>query len=221
MQSRMQTNNETRDAIKNWIKKGGENIHVSMIGKIENYNPATNRASITPVGSYTAPNWQEIPYPTIHNVPLQFPCGNGGKSGCTFPVRSGDTCIIIFADHQIEGFLSGAKSDDMRNHSLNDAYAIPCLFSASVPSLTSNPNDYCFFNDDSFAFLNNEMFRVTLQNGSMFTLSGNTFTFSMADGTTATIGGGDLIVNGVSLVHHVHDGVEPGGGNTGEPVGGY
>jgi hypothetical protein len=75
-------------------------------------------------------------------------------------------------------------------------------------------------NDDSIAFLNNSMFRVTLQNGSMFTLSGNTFTFSMADGTSCTIGGGDLIVNGISLVHHVHDGVEPGDGTTGEPVGG-
>ena len=220
MQSRMQTSNEVKDVIKDWIKKGAEDVHVSMIGKINSYDPASNRASITPVGSLTAPDWQEIPYPTIHNVPLQFPCGNGGKSGCTFPVKPGDTCIIIFADHQIENFLSGANSDDMRNHSLNDAYAIPTLFSGGVPTLKSNPDDYCFFNDDSLAILNNSMFRATLQNGSMFTLSGNTFTFHMADGTSCTIGGGDLIVNGISLVHHVHDGVEPGDGTTGEPVGG-
>ena len=113
MQSRMQTSNEVKDVIKDWIKKGAEDVHVSMIGKIESYNPFTNRASITPVGSFTAPDWQEIPYPTIHNVPLQFPCGNGGQSGVTFPVKSGDTCVIIFADHQIENFLSGEKSDDM------------------------------------------------------------------------------------------------------------
>ena len=218
MQARMQTSNEIKEVIKDWIRKGGENIHVSMIGRIDSYNPSTNRASITPVGSFTAPDWKEIPYPAIHNVPLQFPCGNGGKSGCTFPVRPGDTCIIIFADHQIENFLSGEKSDDMRNHSLNDAYAIPGLFSSAVPSLISHPNDYSFFNDDSWAILNNEMFKCTLQNGSHFVLSGNTFTFWMADGTTATIGGGDIIVNGVSLVHHVHTGVQSGSSNTGEPV---
>ena len=200
MQSRMQTSNEVKDVIKEWIKKGNENVHVSMVGKVESYNPQTNRASITPVGSFTAPDWQEIPYPTIHNVPLQFPCGNGGKSGCTFPVRSGDTCIIIIADHQIENFLSDEKSDDMRNHSLNDAYAIPTLFSASVPTLKGNPDDVCLFNNGSLAVLNEGTFKITL-----------------ADGTTATFGGGDRVVNGISLVHHVHGGIERGGSTTNQP----
>lgn len=200
MQSRMQTSNEVKDVIKEWIRKGNENVHVSMIGKIETYNPQTNRASITPVGSFTAPDWQEIPYPTIHNVPLQFPCGNGGKSGCTFPVKPGDTCIIIFADHQIENFLSGEKSDDMRNHSMNDAYAIPTLFSDSVPTLKSNPNDVCMFN-----------------NGSLVVLNSSSMTINLADGTNVSISGGDLVVNGISVVHHVHPGVKSGGSITDEP----
>ena len=200
MQSRMQTSNEVKDVIKEWIRKGNENVHVSMIGKIETYNPQTNRASITPVGSFTAPDWQEIPYPTIHNVPLQFPCGNGGKSGCTFPVKTGDTCIIVFADHQIENFLSGEKSDDMRNHSLNDAYAIPTIFSASVPTLKSNPDDVCLFND-----------------GALCVLKPSSMTIVLTDGTSATFGGGDLVVNGISLVHHVHGGITRGGANTNEP----
>ena len=200
MQSRVQTNNEFKDAIKEWIRKGGENIHVSMIGKIETYNPQTNRASITPVGSFTAPDWQEIPYPTIHNVPLQFPCGNGGKSGCTFPVKTGDTCIIIFSDHQIENFLSGEKSDDMRNHSLNDAYAIPTIFSASVPTLKSNPDDVCLFNDGALCVLKASSLKITL-----------------TDGTDAEFSNGDLVVNGISVVHHVHGGIDRGNSNTNEP----
>ena len=200
MQSRVQTNNEFKAAIKEWIDKGAENVHVSMIGKIESYDPGTNRASITPVGSYTAPDWRELPYPTIHNVPLQFPCGNGGKSGCTFPIKSGDTCIIIFSDHQIENFLSGEKSDDMRNHSMNDAYAIPTLFSASVPTLKSNPDDVCVFND-----------------GALIVLKSSSMTIKLTDGTSVSIGGGDLVVNGISLVHHVHGGVVRGNVPTFEP----
>lgn len=35
---------------------------------------------------------------------------------------------------------------------------------------------------------------------------------------TAALINGDVIANGISLVHHVHDGVIPGGGNTGQPV---
>lgn len=201
MQSRMQTSNEVKDVIKDWIRKGGENIHVSMIGKIESYNPQTNRASITPVGSMTCPDWQELPYPTIHNVPIQYPCGNGGKSGVTFPIKQGDTCIIVFADHQIENFLSGEKSDDMRNHSMNDAYAIPTLFSASVPTVKSNPNDVCIFNDGALCVLKPSSLKITL-----------------ADGTTATFGGNDLVVNGISVVHHKHPGITRGGSQTDEPV---
>ena len=201
MQSRLQTSNEAKDTIKEWIRKGGENIHVSMIGKIDSYNPQTNRASITPVGSMTCPDWQEIPYPTIHNVPIQYPCGNGGKSGCTFPIKQGDTCIIIFADHQIENFLSGEKSDDMRNHSMNDAYAVPTLFSASVPTLKSNPNDVCLFN-----------------NGSLVVINSSSMTINLADGTSVSIGGGDLVVNGISVVHHVHPGITRGGSSTDEPT---
>jgi len=200
MQSRLQTSNEAKATIKEWIEKQGENIHVSMIGKIDSYDPQTNRASITPVGSYTAPDWQEIPYPAIHNVPLQFPCGNGGKSGVTFPIKQGDTCIIIFADHQIENFLSGENSDDMRNHSMNDAYAIPTLFSASVPTLKSNPDDVCLFND-----------------GALCVLKPSSLTINLTDGTSATFGNGDLVVNGISLVHHVHGGVVRGNVATFEP----
>lgn len=200
MQSRVQTNNEFKDAIKEWIRKGGENIHVSMIGKIESYNPQTNRASITPVGTMTCPDWQELPFPTIHNVPIQYPCGNGGKSGCTFPIKQGDTCIIIFADHQIENFLSGEKSDDMRNHSMNDAYAIPTLFSDSVPTVKSNPNDVCVFNE-----------------GALIVLKSSLMTIKLTDGTSVSIGGGDLVVNGISVVHHVHGGITRGGAKTDEP----
>lgn len=35
---------------------------------------------------------------------------------------------------------------------------------------------------------------------------------------TVTVPSGDVIASGVSLVHHVHGGVQPGGGNTGQPV---
>lgn len=200
MQSRLQTNNEFKDALKNIITQEQENVHVSMIGKIESFDPSTNRASITPFGSMTAPDWKEIPYPTIHNVPLQFPCGNGGKSGMTFPIKQGDTCIIIFSDHQLDSFLSGVESDDMRNHSMNDAYAIPTVFSDAVPTLKNHPNDVCIFH-----------------NGSLVRLNSSYMTISLADGTFVSIGSGDCVVNGISVVHHKHGGITRGGSKTDEP----
>jgi hypothetical protein len=219
MQSRLQTSNEAKDVIKKWIHDSADNIRVSMPAKVVSYDAATNRASVKPFGTYTTKDFQEIEYPVIHSVPMQFPCGVGGTAGVTFPIKAGDGCIVIFADREIEQFLSGSFSDDMRSHSMNDAYAIPGLYSQAVPTQTTNADDMCFFNDGSLAILNGSMFKCTLQNGSTFLLAGNTFTFTMADGTTATVGGGDIVVNGISLVHHVHSGVDRGSSNTDEPVG--
>jgi hypothetical protein len=50
----------------------------------------------------------------------------------------------------------------------------------------------------------------------MVRLNGGEFSGSVG-GTTFTFGGGDLVVNGISLVHHVHGGITPGGSDTAEP----
>ena len=43
-------------------------------------------------------------------------------------------------------------------------------------------------------------------------------TINLADGTSVSIGGGDLVVNGISVVHHVHPGITRGGSSTDEPT---
>ena len=200
MQSRLQTSNEAKDVIKKWIAESADNIRVSMPAKVISYDAATNRASVQPVGTYTTPDWQEIEYPVIHSVPMQFPCGIGGTAGVTFPIKAGDGCIVIFADREIENFLNGGFCDDMRSHSMNDAYAIPGLYSQAVPTVKNYSNDLCLFNGGSLVVLNGGKLKITL-----------------ADGTTALFSGGDLVVNGISLVHHKHGGITRGGAKTDEP----
>ena len=200
MQSRLQTSNEAKDVIKKWIAESADNIRASMPACVVSYDAATNRASVKPIGTYTTPDYQELEYPVIHNVPMQFPCGVGGTAGVTFPVKAGDGCIVIFADREIEQFLNGGFCDDMRSHSMNDAYAIPGLYSHAVPTQRENANDVCLFNEGSLVVLNGDTLKITL-----------------SDGTTATFGGGDLKVNGISLVHHVHGGITRGGAKTDEP----
>lgn len=200
MQSRLQTSNEAKDVIKKWIAESADNIRASMPARVVSYDAATNRASVKPIGTYTTPDYQELEYPVIHNVPMQFPCGVGGTAGVTFPVKAGDGCIVIFADREIEQFLNGGFCDDMRSHSMNDAYAIPGLYSQAVQTQRENANDVCLFNEGSLVVLNGDTLKITL-----------------SDGTTATFGGGDLKVNGISLVHHVHGGITRGGAKTDEP----
>ena len=76
--------------------------------KIVSYKPATNRAKVQPVGEFKTADERSLPYPEINSVPVIFPCGAGGKSGMTFPIKAGDSGLIIFAENQLTDFLTGS-----------------------------------------------------------------------------------------------------------------
>ena len=197
----MQTDNEIKDIVGGWIDDKVSNIHTALRGKIVEYNPATNRANVQPVGTYQTADYRELAYPVIYNVPVQFPIGMGGNAGCTFPLSAGDGCLLVFAERQTDNFISkNNNSDDIRTHSLNDALCIPGLYTDATQSNIEHSGSVCLFNG-----------------GSMVQLTGGGFSGMLADGTSFSFGGGDLVVNGISLVHHTHGNVENGGGNTGQP----
>lgn len=50
------------------------------------------------------------------------------------------------------------------------------------------------------------------------TFQANTQTAAQFTGGGGISSDGDMTANGVSLLHHVHNGVQPGGGNTGQPA---
>jgi hypothetical protein len=196
-----QTSNEVKTIIKGWMDSRVSNIHTAMPGQVVSYNPSTNRASVQPNGNYKAEDGRNIRYPIIHNVPVQFPMGQGGTSGITFPINAGDGCLLVFSETQNDDFLGNNKGDspDVRRHSLNDAIAIPGVYAGAAPSNVAHAGDVCLF-----------------QGGSMVRLNGDEFSGSVG-GTSFKFGGGDLVVNGISLVHHVHGGIQPGGSDTAEP----
>nr|DAY57439.1 MAG TPA: baseplate protein [Caudoviricetes sp.] len=196
----VQSNNEIKDTITGWITNEISRVHTAIPGTIVSYNPDRNRAQVQPVGMYKLPDGRALDYPVIHHVPVQFPLGTGGHSGVTFPLAAGDGCLLIFSESQMDDYLSGGDSDDPRMHDLNDAICIPGLYSGAAPSNVSHSDDTCLFNG-----------------GSLVHLGSGGFSGTLADGTTFSFSGGDLVVNGISLTEHLHGGVEPGGGKTGKP----
>lgn len=196
-----QTSNEIKDVIMGWIQGRVDDARTALPATIEAFAPGTNRANVRPWGDYKADDGRKLPFPLIYNVPVCFPVGNGGLSGVTFPVKSGDSCLLIFSDQQMTNWLSGGKadSDDPRRHDLNDAIAIPGLYSAAATANATFPDDVVIRNGSA-------VLRLT-QNSFSGTVGGTTFSFS----------DGDLIVNGISLVHHRHGGVDTGSGTTQEP----
>lgn len=194
-----QTSNEIRNVVDNWVDEKISNIHTALNGKIISYDASINRAIVQPSGTYKTEDYREFAYPIIYNVPVVFPTGMGGNSGVTFPISSGDGCLIIFAEKQLDDFVNNSNtSDDLRKHSLNDAICIPGLYTNATKSNIKHANSVCLFNGSA-------MIQIT-ENGFSGILNGTDFKF--ADG--------DLVVNGISLLHHTYGNVENGGGSTGE-----
>lgn len=194
----MSSMNEFMSNMRGLIHGEMNNIHTAIQGTILTYSPGSNRASVQPIGKFKADDGRMFDYPVIANVPICFPTGMGGKAGITFPIQSGDGCLLIFSESQTEDFLSGGDSEDARKFSLNDAVCIPGLYAGSTASSASNPNDVCLSNGSG---------KVSLGAGG--------FQGVTADGTNFSFSGGDLVVNGISLTKHTHPGCQ--GGSTGQP----
>ena len=191
-----QSPNEVKTIIKGWMDSRVSNIHTAMPGRVVSYDPSTNRASVQPNGDYKSEDGRNIQYPIIHNVPIQFPMGQGGTAGITFPINAGDGCLLVFSETQNDDFLGGNKGDseDSRRHSLNDAIAIPGVYAGAAPSNVAHPGDVCVF-----------------KGGTMLRISDGSVEIM---GATLTVSG-DVIGGGISLDNHTHMGVH---GKTSPPL---
>ena len=93
-------------------------LHVALPGIVESFDAATQTASVRPALKHSS-----AVLPLIRDVPVYFP--GGTASGITWPVTSGDECLLVFADFDIDrwfenGEVREAASDRM--HDLPDAF---------------------------------------------------------------------------------------------------
>lgn len=107
-------------------------LRVSMPARVEKYEDSTQLADVQPLlkESYVDEDGERAiaRLPVITNVPVVFPGGGGMR--ITFPVRAGDTVLLVFSDRSIDSWLAQggeATPEDERRHHLSDAIAIPGL----------------------------------------------------------------------------------------------
>lgn len=106
-------------------------IHVSMPGRVEKYDSATQKADVKPlVNSLIATReGDELleEFSVIPSVPVLFL--RGGGFFVSVPIAKGDLVTLLFSDRSIDKYLAGRGAltdpDDFRTHALTDAAAIP------------------------------------------------------------------------------------------------
>ena len=132
--------------IKQGIDAKLKDLHTSIPGIIETFDPVNQLASIQPAikrvfvtrGEEDIDVLTPSDLPILINVPVVFP--RGGGFSLTFPVKKGDECLIVFCERSIDNWhrtggveLPGAR----RFHSLSDATAF-----VGISSLTNKVPNY-------------------------------------------------------------------------------
>ena len=114
------SNNQFTQALIDTIQGEISGIHTCMPGKIISYSGGL--ATVQPEQEYKVADGRRMNMPVIVNVPCFF-LGVEGRS-ITFPVKSGDGCLLLFAERSIDDWLLGGESDDPRKFDLTDAFAL-------------------------------------------------------------------------------------------------
>lgn len=117
-------------------------LQTCMPAQVVSYNFKKQMAVVQPTINRRYADGQIAKFPVINNVPVIFP--RSGGASLTFPVRKGDTVLLVFASRSIDTWLNKGgivNQDDNRMHSINDAIAIPGLMSFNLTSKAKNNTD--------------------------------------------------------------------------------
>lgn len=131
------------------------------IGTVQSFNPLTQTAQVTINYVKTFFNFNSITssyQSTTANYPVSAECPviclGGGTGALTFPISSGDECLILYNDRDIDNWFAGgtgSPNGTARLHSFADAIVLVGL--RSLPNI----------------LLNYDSSRVVLRNGTLGT----------------------------------------------------
>ncbi len=99
-----------RDALK---RDFFSSLHCALPGKVISFDAETQTAEIQP-----AVKLGSLAYPPLSDVPVFMPV--------PFEVNSGDACLMVFADIDIDAWLGSGEAEEplsARKHSLCDGFA--------------------------------------------------------------------------------------------------
>lgn len=109
------------------------NTNCHLLGTVESFDAATQTATVS-INQKLSLAGQLKDFPVLVDVPV-FILG-GGDRVFTFPVRSGDTCLVLFNDRDIDNWFSTGNvttPNSQRLHDLSDGLALVGFRSLANP----------------------------------------------------------------------------------------
>jgi hypothetical protein len=183
------------ELLQNALRSNNIDLHVSLPGKIVNYDSNTQKADIKPLikKKYTTEIEKVVDVPIINEVPVFFPQANGGKAFLHMPINTDDTGLIVFCDRSIDNWLStndrtkSFEPDDSRIHDLSDAVFFPGINPFTESFDVSDNNNVILKNGSSeFQLTKDGKFKL-LGNEELVTILIELFDLLINDATVVTI----------------------------------
>lgn len=110
------------------VTRSVQDLHVALPGSIEDYDAATQKASVKPLIKVPLADGTSQSLPVIPDVPVVWPRGGGAL--LSFPLERGDGVLLVFSERSLDEWLSQGGEvapEDPRTHHLTDAIALPGL----------------------------------------------------------------------------------------------
>ncbi len=175
---------EFTKSIQDAIQEALEEVHTAMPGKVTDVNTADGTVTVKPTLKYKQHNGEKIDFPEISGVPVYFPQGNSQGTSVVFPVKKGDSCLLVISEQSLEYWQYGMVTDTDLRFDISNAMCIPGL---------------CVAAPSSFAKACSSNAVVVTAGGTALTVAPEGVTI---EGTLTVTG--DVVGNGVSLSGHHH-----------------
>lgn len=191
------------------IARSKNSLFTALPARILSYDPATRTCSAQPTIGVDSETVEMTPA-RIDGVPVHF-CSGGGAV-MTFPVKQGDTCLLIFSMLPLEDWIDSAGTNITytnggRTHDVTDAFALVGFGTKRVGA--ADPDHVVIQFGSSKITIKSD--GNTIIEGKLHVTNGITTDKSIVarESITATTGNisapsGDITAGTVSMKNHVH-----------------
>lgn len=195
---------EFTQEIENTAREVANEIHTALPGKIVSFEAEKGIVSVKPYGKYVTLDEKELDYPIISDVPLVFPMCQSSKTGIAFPVKPGESCLVIISEVELDAWRSGAESESSLRYDLSSAIAIPGLLSdgGGLLSDACNEDSVVVGMEDTKVFLSKEHIQLSIGENTVIEVLESNVKMDIGQNTileasdSGIVIGGDLNVKG-------------------------
>lgn len=176
---------DTIEGIEQLILQKIGSIHTCMPGTVLSFDAGSCRASVKPTLKFYTTDERVLEYPVIDGVPVFMPHAGGAQ--ITYPVKAGDSCLIVFSERSLDEWLGEGSEDnhDPRRFDMTDGFC----FVGMMPSQSISADNVEVINGGT---------KISLTPGNTINIVGNI----NVQGTITC--SGDVLGGGISLIGHTH-----------------